>query len=175
MHCIPWFGMQCSFLKQRKMGLNYMSQEGFDALKEEIRHLERVERPGISAQIAEARDKGDLSENAEYDAAKEAQGLLELKIAKLKEVLANARVLDTKDLDLSKVNILSTVRLLNKKFNKEVSYTIVTENEADLKQNKISSSSPIGKSLLGHKKGEIVEVHAPAGIIPFEILDISVE
>ena len=143
------------------MGVNYMTQEGFDALKEEIRHLERVERPNISAQIAEARDKGDLSENAEYDAAKEAQGLLELKIAKLKETLANSRVLDTKDLDISKVNILSTVRLMNKKFNKEVSYTIVTENEAaDLKQNKISSSSPIGKTLLGHKVGEVVEVHA---------------
>ena len=157
------------------MAVNYMTQEGFDALREEIRQLERVERPKISAQIAEARDKGDLSENAEYDAAKEAQGLLELRIAKLKETLASSRVLDTKDLDLSKVNILSTVRLLNKKFNKEVSYTIVTENEADLKLNKISSNSPIGKGLLGHKVGEVVEVHAPAGIIPFEILEISVQ
>lgn len=151
-----------------------MTQEGFDSLQEEIKQLERVERKKISAQIAEARDKGDLSENAEYDAAKEAQGHLELKIAKLKEVLANARVLDPKDLDLSKVNILSTVRLMNKKFNKEVSYTIVTEKEADLKQNKISSASPIGKALLGKKIGEVVDVQVPAGIVQFEILDISI-
>lgn len=151
-----------------------MTQEGFDALKEEIRQLERVERPKISAQIAEARDKGDLSENAEYDAAKEAQGMLELKIAKLKETLANARVIDPKDLDLSKVNILSTVKVLNKKFNKEVSYTIVTEKEADLKLNKISSLSPIGKSLLGKKIGDVVDVQVPAGLIQFEVLDISI-
>lgn len=156
------------------MAVNYMTQEGFDALKEEIRQLERVERPKISAQIAEARDKGDLSENAEYDAAKEAQGLLEMKIAKLKEVMANSRVLDPNDLDLSKVNILSTVRLMNKKFNKEVSYTIVTEKEADLKQNKISSQSPIGKALLGRKIGEIVDVQVPAGLIQFEVLDITI-
>ena len=156
------------------MSINYMTLEGFTALQEEIKHLERVERPSISAQIAEARDKGDLSENAEYDAAKEAQGLLELKIAKLKEVLANSRVLDPKDLDLSKVNILSTVKLMNKKFNKEVSYTIVTENEADLKQNKISSQSPIGKALLGRKIGEIVDIQVPAGTIQFEVLDISI-
>lgn len=157
------------------MAVNYMTQEGFDALKEEIRQLERVERKKISAQIAEARDKGDLSENAEYDAAKEAQGLLEMKIAKLKDVMANSRVLDPNDLDLSKVNILSTVKLLNKKFNKEVSYTIVTEKEADLKQNKISSLSPIGKALLGHKIGEVVDVQVPAGLIQFEILDISIQ
>ncbi len=156
------------------MAVNYMTQEGYDALQEEIRHLERVERKRISGQIADARDKGDLSENAEYDAAKEAQGLLELKIAKLKEVMANARVLDPKDLDLSKVNILSTVKLLNKKFNKEVSYTIVTEKEADLKQNKISSLSPIGKALLGRKIGEVVDVHVPAGVIQFEVLEIGI-
>ena len=157
------------------MAINYMTQEGFDALKEEIRQLERVERPSISAQIAEARDKGDLSENAEYDAAKEAQGLLELKIAKLKEVLATSRVLDTKNLDISKVNILSTVKLKNLKFNKEVSYTIVTENEADLKQGKISSLSPIGKAVLGRKIGEVVDVQVPAGLIQFEVLDITVQ
>ncbi len=151
-----------------------MTQEGFTALQEEIKHLERVERPKISAQIAEARDKGDLSENAEYDAAKEAQGLLELKIAKLKEVLANSRVLDPRDLDLSKVNILSTVKLLNMKFNKEVSYTIVTENEANLKLNKISSQSPIGKALLGRKIGELVDIQVPAGMIQFKVLDISI-
>ncbi|MFY0644424.1 MAG: transcription elongation factor GreA [Bacteroidia bacterium] len=157
------------------MSVNYMTQEGFDALQEEIKHLERVERKKISAQIAEARDKGDLSENAEYDAAKEAQGLLELKISKLKNVAANSRVLDPKNLDLSKVNILSTVKLLNKKFNKEVHYTIVTEKEADLKQNKISSLSPIGKSLLGAKIGEVVDVQVPAGVIQFEILDIYIQ
>jgi transcription elongation factor GreA len=156
------------------MAINYMTQEGFDALQAEIKHLERVERKKISGQIADARDKGDLSENAEYDAAKEAQGMLELKIAKLKEVMANARVLDPKDLDLSKVNILSTVKLLNKKFNKEVSYTIVTEKEANLKQNKISSLSPIGKALLGSKIGEVVDVHVPAGLIQFEVLDITI-
>ena len=156
------------------MAINYMTQEGFEALKEEIKQLERVERKKISAQIAEARDKGDLSENAEYDAAKEAQGHLELKIAKLKEVMANARVLDPKDLDLSKVNILSTVKLLNKKFNKEVSYTIVTEKEADIKQAKISAQSPIGKALMGRKRGEIVDVQVPAGIIQFEVLDITI-
>ena len=166
--------MQWSFNTTQAMSINYMTQEGFDALKEEIRQLERVERPKISAQIAEARDKGDLSENAEYDAAKEAQGMLELKIAKLKEALANARVIDPKDLDISKVNILSTVKLLNKKFNKEVSYTIVTEKEADLKQNKISSLSPIGKALLGKKIGEVVDVQVPAGLIQFEVLDISI-
>lgn len=157
------------------MAINYMTQEGFDALKEEIRQLERVERPRISAAIAEARDKGDLSENAEYDAAKEAQGLLELKIAKLKEVLSTSRVLDTSQLDISKVNILSTVKLMNMKFKKEVSYTIVTENEANLKLNKISSQSPIGKALLGRKIGEIVDIQVPAGVIQFEVLDISVQ
>ena len=156
------------------MDINYMTKEGYKALQEEVKHLERVERKKISGQIAEARDKGDLSENAEYDAAKEAQGMLELKIAKLNEVLANARVLDPKDVDISKVNILSTVRLMNKKFNKEVSYTIVTEKEADLKQNKISSLSPIGKALLGKKIGEVVNVQVPAGSIQFEVLEITI-
>jgi transcription elongation factor GreA len=156
------------------MAVNYVTQEGFDALKEEIAHLEKVERKKISAQIAEARDKGDLSENAEYDAAKEAQGLLELKISKLKNTLANSRVLDPKDLDLSKVNILSKVRLMNKKFNKEVTYTIVAESEANLKQGKISVESPIGKGLIGKKIGEVAEIQVPAGIIHFEVLEISI-
>jgi len=153
--------------------VNYMSQEGYDALKEEIDHLKKVERPNISKQIAEARDKGDLSENAEYDAAKEAQGLLELKISKLEELISRSRVLDPSKLDNSKVGILSTVKLLNKKINKEVQYTIVSEKEANLREFKISASSPIGKALMGRKKGESVDVQAPAGIIPFEILDIT--
>ncbi len=150
-----------------------MSQEGYDNLKQEIEHLKMVERPRISKQIAEARDKGDLSENAEYDAAKEAQGLLELKISKLEESLANSRILDTSKLDLSKVGILSTVKVLNKKVNKEMVYTIVAEKEANLKEGKISIKSPIGKGLVGKKVGEVAEVTVPAGVIPFEILEIT--
>jgi transcription elongation factor GreA len=153
--------------------VNYMSQEGYDNLKKEIEHLKMVERPRISKQIAEARDKGDLSENAEYDAAKEAQGLLELKISKLEESLANSRILDTSKLDLSKVGILSTVKVLNKKVNKEMVYTIVAEKEANLKEGKISIKSPIGKGLVGKKVGEVAEVTVPAGVIPFEILEIT--
>ena len=156
------------------MGINYISQEGYDALKEEIAYLEKVERKRISGQIAEARDKGDLSENAEYDAAKEAQGLMEMKISKLKNTMADCRVIDPKDIDLSKVNILSKVRLLNKKFNKEVTYTIVAETEADLKANKISVKSPIGEGLMGKKIGEIASISVPAGVIQFEILEISI-
>lgn len=154
--------------------INYMSKEGYENLKAEIEHLKRVERPAISKQIAEARDKGDLSENAEYDAAKEAQGLLEMKIAQLDEIMANSRILDTSKMDNSKVGILSKVKLLNKKINREVEYTIVSEKEADLKSGKISSKSPIGKALLGKKKGDTVEVNAPAGTIPFQIVDISI-
>lgn len=150
-----------------------MSQEGYDKLKKEVEHLKTVERPNISKQIGEARDKGDLSENAEYDAAKEAQGLLELKISKLEEILGNSRVIDPSKLDTSKVGILSKVKVLNKKVNKEVTYTIVTEKEADLKQGKISIKSPIGKGLMGKKVGETAEVVVPAGIIPFEILEIT--
>ena len=151
-----------------------MSQEGYDNLKKEIEHLKKVERPKISKQIGEARDKGDLSENAEYDAAKEAQGLLELKISKLEESLGNSRVLDPSTLDVSKVGILSKVRLLNKKVNKEVVYTIVAEKEANLKLGKISIQSPIGKGLMGKKVGEVADVVVPAGVIPFEILEITV-
>ncbi|MFT5512693.1 MAG: transcription elongation factor GreA [Bacteroidia bacterium] len=154
--------------------VNYMSQEGFDNLKAQIEQLKKVERPNLSKQIGEARDKGDLSENAEYDAAKEAQGLLEMKISKLEESLGNSRVIDPSTLDTSKVGILSKVRVLNKKVNKEVTYTIVAEKEADLKKAKISIQSPIGKGLVGKKVGEVAEVVVPAGIIPFEILEISV-
>lgn len=154
-------------------GINYMTQEGFDKLREEIEHLTMVERKRISNQIAEARDKGDLSENAEYDAAKEAQGLLELKINKLQELLANSRVLDTSKMDVDKVGILSTVKLMNKKINKEVTYSIVSEKEANLREGKISAKSPIGKALIGHKVGEKIDVQVPAGVIPFEILEIT--
>ena len=150
-----------------------MTKQGFEDLKKEIEQLKTKERPSISKQIAEARDKGDLSENAEYDAAKEAQGLLEAKIAKLETILASSRIMDTSKVDSSKVNILSTVKCMNLKIKKEVSFTIVSEKEANIKQNKISSSSPIGKSLLGKKVGHKVEVRVPAGIINFEILEIS--
>jgi transcription elongation factor GreA len=156
------------------MSINYISQEGYDSLNEEIKHLEKVERRKISGQIAEARDKGDLSENAEYDAAKEAQGLLELKISKLKNTLANSRVIDPKDIDLSKVNIQTTVKLKNMKVNKEVTYTIVAESESNLKTGKISVKSPIGEGLMGKKIGEIADIKVPAGVIQFEILDISI-
>jgi len=161
-----------SFL-YKKMAINYVSQEGFDSLKEQIEQLEKVDRKKISNQIAEARDKGDLSENAEYDAAKEAQGLLEMKISKLKNIMANSRVIDPRDLDLSKVNIQTKVRLMNIKFNKEVTYHIVAESEANLRENKISVQSPIGKGLMGKKIGEIVDIEVPAGTIQFEILEVG--
>lgn len=154
--------------------ITYMSQEGYDHLKKEIEHLKMVERPSISRQIAEARDKGDLSENAEYDAAKEAQGLLEMKIAKLEETLGNARVLDKSKADLSKVGPQSIVRLMNTKAGKEVTYTLVSENEANFRESKISMGSPIGKALLGKKVGDMVQVTVPAGVIDFEILEISI-
>jgi transcription elongation factor GreA len=160
---------------QRKTGMseiNYLSKEGLDKLKEEIHHLKTVERPFISKQIAEARDKGDLSENAEYDAAKEAQGLLELKISKLEEMLAISRVLDTSKMDASKVGILSTVEVLNKKMNKVVQFTLVAEKEADIKKGKISIKSPIGAALMGARVGDQVEAKVPAGVIPFEIKSI---
>ncbi len=153
--------------------ITYMSQEGYDHLKKEIEHLKMVERPSISRQIAEARDKGDLSENAEYDAAKEAQGLLEMKIAKMEETLSNARVLDKSKSDLSKVGPLNKVRLMNTKIKKEVTYILVSESEANFKEGKISMASPIGKALMGKKVGDSVQVNVPAGIIDLEILEIS--
>ena len=153
--------------------ISYFTKEGLQNLKDEVRQLETVERPKISGQIAEARDKGDLSENAEYDAAKEAQGLLEAKISKLKNTLANARLVDDSQIDDSKVYILSTVRIKNMKNNGEVTYTLVAENEANLALKKISIDSPIGKGLLGKAVGEIAEVQVPAGLIPFEVLEIS--
>jgi transcription elongation factor GreA len=153
--------------------LSYLTEEGMKKLKEELRHLKTVERPNISKQIAEARDKGDLSENAEYDAAKEAQGLLEFRIAKLESVIANSRIIDESQLDASKALILSTVKIKNLATKKEITYTLVAEKEADLKAGKISVDSPIGKGLLGKSVGDIAEINVPAGIIKFEILEIT--
>lgn len=153
--------------------ISYYTEEGLKKLKDELNHLRSRGRADIARQIAEARDKGDLSENAEYDAAKDAQGLLELKIAKLEEVVGNARVIDESNIDISKVSILSTVKIKNKKNGMQVTYTIVSEEEADLKTGKISVKSPIGKGLLGKKIGEVAQVQAPAGPMEFEVLDIT--
>ena len=151
----------------------YYTEEGLEKLKEELELLVRVERPKISQQIAEARDKGDLSENAEYDAAKEAQGLLEMKIAKLQEEVRNARIIDESKMDTSKVLILSTVKIKNLNNNRVMSYTLVPEKEANLKGGKISVDSPIAKGLLGAKVGDKVEIQVPAGKIPFEVVEIT--
>lgn len=153
--------------------LQYYTEEGLRKLKEELQDLKGRGRQDIAKQIAEARDKGDLSENAEYDAAKDAQGHLELKIAKLEAVVGNARIFDQSLIDTSKVGILSTVKIKNVKNGMTVSYTLVSEEEADLKSGKISLGSPFGKGLVGKKKGEVAEINAPAGILQFEILDIS--
>lgn len=153
--------------------ITYYTEEGLNSLKEELHQLEAIERPKVSQQIADARDKGDLSENAEYDAAKEAQGLLEMKISQLKTLIASARVLDDSEMDTTKVLILSKVKLKNLRNNAVVAYTLVAESEADLKAKKISVDSPIGKGLLGHSVGDIADVQTPGGIIQFEILEIS--
>ena len=153
--------------------VSYYTEEGLKKLKEELNQLRDVERPKASQAIAEARDKGDLSENAEYDAAKEAQGLLEMKIAKLEEIVSNARLIDESQLDTSKVLVLSKVRLRNKQNKMEVAYTLVAESEADLKAGKISVTSPIGKGLLGKKVGDVAEIQVPNGSLKFEILEIS--
>lgn len=153
--------------------VSYYTPEGMKKLKDELNHLRDVERPKASQAIAEARDKGDLSENAEYDAAKEAQGLLELKIAKLEEVVANARLIDESQLDTSKVLVLSTVKLRNQQNGQELSYTLVAESEADLKSGKISVTSPIGKGLLGKKVGDTAEIQVPNGKLKFEVLEIT--
>ncbi len=153
--------------------VSYYTPEGLKKLRAELDHMKSVERPHISNQIAEARDKGDLSENAEYDAAKEAQGLLEMKIAKLEDVLANARVLDSENIDLSKVGVLTKVRLKNVANGATMTYSLVAEKEADIKQSKISVSSPIGKGLLGKRVGEIAEIQVPRGTISFEVLEIT--
>ena len=155
------------------MKVAYYTEEGLKALKAELDQLRDVERPRASQAIAEARDKGDLSENAEYDAAKEAQGLLELKIAKLEELVASARVIDESQLDTSKVLSLSTVKLKNKANNAVMTYTLVAESEADLKTGKISVSSPIGRGLLGKSVGDIAEIKVPNGTLQMEIIEIT--
>ena len=153
--------------------VSYMTKDGLDKLKEEHAQLVSIERPGISQQIAEARDKGDLSENAEYDAAKEAQGLLEMKISQISEIIRTARVIDESKLDTDTVQILNKVKIKNLANNTTMEYTIVAESEADLKNKKLSINTPIAAALLKHKIGDIVEVKAPAGIMKFEIVNIS--
>lgn len=153
--------------------VSYYTQEGYNKLKAELEHLKTVERPHVIKQIAEARDKGDLSENAEYDAAKEAQGMLEMRIAKLEETLAGARVVDASQLDDSKVLILSTVRIRNRQNGKETVYTLVAQNEADIAKGKISVESPIGKGLLGKSVGDIAEIQVPNGTMHFDIVEIT--
>ena len=153
--------------------VSYYTEEGLQKLKAELEHLKFVERPSISNQIAEARDKGDLSENAEYDAAKEAQGMLEMKISKLEGMYAGARVIDESQLDTDKVLALSIVKIKNSVTKAEMTFTLVAESEADIKTGKISISSPIGTGLLGKKVGEIAEIMVPAGLVKFEILEIS--
>ena len=156
------------------MAVSYMSEEGYKKILEEINYLESVERPKASAAIAEAREKGDLSENAEYDAAKEAQGKLESKIALLKDQVANARIIDASKLNAEKVQIMTTVRLLNQKLKKEMTYTIVAESEANFREGKISVATPIAKALLNHKVGDVVTVKVPAGEQMLEILEITI-
>jgi transcription elongation factor greA len=156
------------------MALTYMTKEGYKKKMEEIAFLESVERPRVSAAIAEARDKGDLSENSEYDAAKEAQGMLEMKIAKLKDLVANARIIDESKLNTEEVNILSRVKIKNTANGMSVEYTIVADSEANMRDKKIGASTPIAKGLLGHKVGDIVEIKVPAGLMKFEIESISI-
>ncbi|MNU59045.1 Transcription elongation factor GreA [compost metagenome] len=151
----------------------YYTEEGLKRLKDDLHEMKTVQRPRISEQIAEARDKGDLSENAEYDAAKEAQGLLEMKIAKMEELVSKARIIDNSLMDNSKVFILSRVKIKNVTNNMEMEYTLVAESEADLKEKKISIDSPIGKGLLGKKVGDIADVQTPNGIMKFEVMDIA--
>jgi transcription elongation factor GreA len=152
----------------------YLSKEGMENLKLEIQELKTKGRAEMSRQIKEAREKGDLSENAEYDAAKEAQGLMEMKIAKLEELLMNARLLDESKIDTSKVSVFTTVKLHDTKFKKDIKYTLVSEKEADIKTGKISVTSPIGKGLLGKTVGETVKITVPAGVIEFKILEITI-
>ncbi|KYG78840.1 transcription elongation factor GreA [Roseivirga echinicomitans] len=156
-------------------GISYYTEEGLQKLKDELHHLKTKGRADMSKQIGEARDKGDLSENAEYDAAKDAQGLMEMRISELEVVVGDARIMKDENVDLSKVSILSTAKIKNVKNGMVVKYTLVSEKEADLKAGKISYESPIGKGLLNKKIGEIAEVTAPAGTMQFEILDITLE
>ena len=152
---------------------SYMTEEGLANLKKELEQMTNVERPAISQQIAEARDKGDLSENAEYDAAKEAQGLLEMRIAKLEDMIANARIIDESKIDTSQVQILNRVKIKNTKNNQQVEYMLVSESESDIKNGKISVATPIARGLLGKKVGDVVDIKVPSGLMSFEILEIS--
>ncbi len=153
--------------------VKFVTEAGLKKLKEELQQLESVERPSISRQIAEARDKGDLSENAEYDAAKEAQGLLEMRIAKLKDTIANSRIIDESKIDTSKVQVLNKVTIKNLKSNAQMVYTLVPETEADLKAGKLSVSTPIAQGLIGKKVGDQVDIQVPSGLMKFEIIDIT--
>ena len=155
--------------------VSYYTAEGLKKLKDELEQLKSIERPKASQAIAEARDKGDLSENAEYDAAKEAQGLLEMRISKMEEVYSNARLIDESQLDVSKVLVLSSVKIKNKANGMEMKYTLVAESEADLKTGKISVTSPIGHGLLGKSVGEVAEITVPNGVLKFEVLEITRE
>jgi len=153
--------------------ISYYTEEGLNRLKAELNEMKTKGRTEIAKQIAEARDKGDLSENAEYDAAKDAQGLHEMKIAKLEAILSNARVIDESTIDTSQVSVLSSVKIKNKKNGATVKYTLVSEEEADIKQGKISVGSPIGKGLLGKKVGEVASIQVPAGLMEFEVVEIT--
>ena len=155
------------------MAISYLTEEGLQKLKSELDQLTNIERPSISRQIAEARDKGDLSENAEYDAAKEAQGMLEARIAKLENILANSRIIDESRIGINKVQILNRVKIKNLKTNAILEYILVAEQEANLKEGKLSVSTPIAKGLIGKKLGDIVEINVPSGKMSFEIMDIS--
>ena len=155
------------------MAITYMTREGYKKKMDEIAYLETVKRPEISRAIAEARDKGDLSENAEYDAAKEAQGMLEMKISQLKDLVANARIIDDSKLNNEEVQILNKVKIKNVAIGMVMEYTIVADSEANLKEKKLASSTPVAQGLLGHKLGEIVEIKTPAGLAKFEIMEIS--
>lgn len=156
------------------MAVTYMTEEGYNKILAEINHLESVKRPEISAQIAEARDKGDLSENAEYDAAKEAQGILEAKIAQLKGLVANARLIDESQIKTDAVQILNKVKIKNVQNNAVMTYTLVADSEANLKENKIAISTPIAQGLMGKKVGDVVDIKVPSGTVKFEILEISI-
>ncbi len=153
--------------------IKYITEAGLKKLKEELHQFESIERPSISKQIAEARDKGDLSENAEYDAAKEAQGMLEMRIAKLKDIIANSRIIDESKLDTSKVQLLNKVVIKNLKNGAKMTYTIVPDSEADLKSGKLAISTPIANGLLGKKIGDTVEISVPSGVMTFEVVEIS--
>jgi len=153
--------------------VNYYTAEGLKKLKDELNHLRDVERPKASQDIAEARDKGDLSENAEYDAAKEAQGMLEMRISQLEELASNARIIDESERDTSKVLVHSTVKIKNQINGMEMTYKLVAQNEADVKTGKISVDSPIGKGLLGKKVGDIAEIQVPSGVMTFDIVEIT--